>query len=217
MRNWRACWRVTILPSSHQGWVTTHTRNGPIHRQLHTIVWESYTIEDQISRRQDISLLARFGIPTEYATPTRGRTCEWVWVCDDTWTLSLLDHHGLQHHPAGHEWDWDETHWDHQAGEQHQRTSRHVHGHGHAGGEPGRSLYTLTGQHTTMKTTHIPIRKPTTMKSLSFCFLLLRSPSPSLSLFSGGDDRSYRVQRGALSGLCREGRVWHQEGSKVPE
>lgn len=61
------------------------------------------------------------------------------------WTLSIccttLDHYG-QHHRASYEWDRDAAQWDHQAGKQYQRASRHVHGHGHAGGEPGEHILT---------------------------------------------------------------------------
>lgn len=57
--------------------------------------------------------------------------------CNDCPFCCLLsDHHG-QHHRAGHERDRNTAQRDHQAGKQHQRASRHVHGHGHAGGEPG--------------------------------------------------------------------------------
>ncbi|CAF88905.1 unnamed protein product, partial [Tetraodon nigroviridis] len=48
------------------------------------------------------------------------------------------DQDGLSDDQTGPERDRDPTQRDHQAGEQHPRAARHVRGHGHAGGEPGR-------------------------------------------------------------------------------
>lgn len=53
--------------------------------------------------------------------------------------IFTTDHHGLQHHWTGHEWDWDATQWNHQIGEQHPWAAWYVHGYGHAGRKPGES------------------------------------------------------------------------------
>lgn len=70
------------------------------------------------------------------------------WVLISLFCGVLVDHHG---NPAGKaiaEGHRSPSQWHHQAGKQHSRATWHVHGHGHAGGEPGNWQAPFPSPHT---------------------------------------------------------------------